>query len=70
VITSVTMEPVVVQRQDGGMGTKLIKTDLSHADLSGSEIAYTTFHKALLDGLKHDGVIAAIKLRLEGVETA
>jgi len=37
---------------------------LSHADLSGTEIAYTAFHKALLDGLKHDGVLAAIKLRL------
>jgi hypothetical protein len=64
------MEPVVVQRQDGRKGTKLIQTDLSHADLSGAEIAYTAFHKALLDGLKHDGVLAAIKLRLEGVGAA
>ncbi len=69
VITSVKLEPVVVKRRDDGPGNKLVQTNFTDADLTGAEIAYTSFHKSLLGGMKPVGVIAAINNRLEVLQT-
>jgi uncharacterized protein YjbI with pentapeptide repeats len=67
VLTSVRMEPVVQQRRDG-KGTKLVKTDLTNADLTGVQVAYTSMHKARLEGLKHDGIVTAIAERMDRLQ--
>ena len=64
VLTSVQMEPVV-RYQGAGKGAKLVRRDLSQSDLTGARVAYTTVHKVRVDGMRHDGVIAALGERMD-----